>query len=232
MRFNYHCLKRRDKGIVIQFLLKILGYSRKRLERLIARHKGLGYLIPNQKTVSGFEKKYMASDIATLAVLDKIHDTLNAFMVKKLCERAYKNFGDDAFQRLATISVSHIYNLRKSSGYKNNRCHYKKTKAKKGVYIGQRRKPVNKGKPGYFRIDTVHQGDLDGQKGVYHINAVDEVTQFEVVVSVEKISEAFLLLALEELLDAFPFKIINFHSDNGSENVNKTVAKHLGKITY
>ena len=25
---------------------------------------------------------------------------------------------------------------------------------------------------------TVHQGDLDGEKGVYHINAVDEVTQF------------------------------------------------------
>jgi hypothetical protein len=26
----------------------------------------------------------------------------------------------------------------------------------------------------------VHQGDQEGHKGVYHINAVDEVTQWEV----------------------------------------------------
>ena len=66
--------------------------------------------------------------------------------------------------------------------------------------------------PGYIRIDTVHQGDQDKQKGVYHINAVDEVTQFEVICSVEKISEVYLLPVLEELLDTFPFVIINFHS--------------------
>jgi hypothetical protein len=52
---------------------------------------------------------------------------------------------------------------------------------------------VANGKPGYIRIDTVHQGDLDGCKGVYHINAVDEVTQIEIVVSVEKISEQYFM---------------------------------------
>ena len=59
----------------------------------------------------------------------------------------------------------------------------------------------------------MHQGDLDGCKGVYHINAVDEVTQFEVVASVEKISEAYLIPVLKSLLESFPFKIINFHSE-------------------
>lgn len=39
------------------------------------------------------------------------------------------------------------------------------------------------GKPGYIRVDTVYLGGLDKQKGVYHINAVDEQTQFEVVTS-------------------------------------------------
>ena len=34
--------------------------------------------------------------------------------------------------------------------------------------IGERRRPEPNGKPGYIRIDTVHQGDLDGVKGVYH----------------------------------------------------------------
>jgi hypothetical protein len=55
---------------------------------------------------------------------------------------------------------------------------------------------------------------------VYHINAVDEVTQWEAVASVEKISEACLVPALELILDGFPFRIKGFHSDNGSEFVN------------
>ena len=150
--------------------------------------------------------------------------------MKKLCERAYTVFKDNAYQRLSYISVSHIYNLRQSSGYKKHRCHYEKTKSRKSVQIGERRKPRNNGQPGYIRIDTVHQGDLDSKKGAYHINAVDEVTQFEVVASVEKISESYLIPVLEVMLEAFPFKIVNFHSDNGSEYVNATVAKLLGKL--
>jgi len=39
---------------------------------------------------------------------------------------------------------------------------------------------------------------------VYHINAVDEVTQFETVCSVEKISERYLVPALEQLLQDYP----------------------------
>jgi len=136
-----------------------------------------------------------------------------------------------SYLRLAAISVAHIYNLRQSSDYKKVRVHYEKTKSRKGVQIGERRKPQANGSPGYIRIDTVHQGDCDGMKGVYHINAVDEVTQFEIVVSVEQISEAYLEPALKLLLEAFPFKIINFHSDNGSEYINKTVAKLLNKLT-
>ena len=229
-RFRYARLKRRDKGIVIQFLMKVSGYSRQQLTRMIQRYSEEGALKRYQKTVNGLEQFYTDVDIRFLAELDQRHGTPNGFMVKKLCERAYQCFDDMAYERLSYISVSHIYNLRKSLGYKKHRYHYEKTKSTKGIHIGERRKPQANGKPGYIRIDTVHQGDLDGCKGVYHINAVDEVTQFEVVVSVEKISEAYLIPALEILLAAFPFNIINFHSDNGSEYVNKTVAKLLGKL--
>ena len=76
----------------------------------------------------------------------------------------------------------------------------------------------------------MHQGDLDVIKGVYHINAVDEVTQFEIVASVEKISEAYLIPILEQIIEHFPFKIISLHSDNGSEYINFTVAKLLKKL--
>lgn len=96
--------------------------------------------------------------------------------------------------------------------------------------IGERRKPQPAGQPGFLRIDTVHQGDWDKQKGVYHINAVDEVTQFQVVCTVEKISEAYLIPALEQLFAAFPFRILGFHSDNGSEYINGRVAALLGKL--
>jgi transposase InsO family protein len=96
--------------------------------------------------------------------------------------------------------------------------------------IGERRKPHPAGQPGFLRIDTVHQGDWDKQKGVYHLNAVDEVTQFQVVCTVEKISEAYLLHALEQLLQAFPFPIQGFHSDNGSEYINGRVAALLRKL--
>ena len=82
-----------------------------------------------------------------------------------------------------------------------------------------------------MRIDTVHQGDSDKAKGIYHINIVDEVVQWEIVGCVEKISEYYLeKLLLEDLLEEFPFKIINFHSDNGSEFVNKVAARLLNKL--
>ena len=87
--------------------------------------------------------------------------------------------------------------------------------------------------PRHLRVDSVHQGDeLAGQgvTGVYHINLVDEVTQWECVVAVEKISEHYLLPALTDVLPQFPFVIHGFHSDNGGEFINKVVAKLLKKL--
>ena len=79
-------------------------------------------------------------------------------------------------------------------------------------------------------MDSVHQGDLDGRKGVYEVNLVDEVTQYEFVAAVEGISERFLLPALEALIEAFPFEIKGFHADNGSEYINYRVARLLRKL--
>jgi hypothetical protein len=79
-------------------------------------------------------------------------------------------------------------------------------------------------------VDTVHQGDREGVKGVYHINAVDEVTQWQVVGCTPAISEAWLEPLLGSMLQQFPFVIQGFHSDNGSGFVNHTVANLLGKL--
>jgi hypothetical protein len=133
------------------------------------------------------------------------------------------------FVRLAGISVAHLYNLRGSSKYRKQAAVFQPTRPT-AVSIGERRKPDPGGRPGFLRVDTVHQGDWDGAKGVYHINAVDTVTQWQVVGCVSKISEAYLIPVLEAMLQQFPFRILGFHADNGSEFINHTVAKLLQKL--
>ncbi len=95
-------------------------------------------------------------------------------------------------ERLAGISASHIYNLRASRTYRTQRTVVARTKAS-AVAVGVRRAPPPGGRPGFLRVDTVHQGDRDGAKGVYLVNIVDQVTQYEYVGAVENISERFLV---------------------------------------
>lgn len=229
-RFAYTRLKRREKGVVRKFLMKVSGYSRQQITRLITQYSNSNTIVRQQRTENGFKRRYTTEDIQLLAKVDELHEQPNGLRVKKLCERAYEQFCEEAYKRLSNISVAHIYNLRQTKTYQRSNKSYSKTKSKPGVNIGQRCKPKANGVPGYIRIDTVHQGDSGKIKGVYHINAVDEVTQYEVVVTVEKISERYLIPALEILLKTFPFKIINFHSDNGSEYINKNVAELLQKL--
>jgi len=228
-RFRYLGLSRQGKGVVIRYLMKISGYSRQQLTRLIAQYRKTGRLRRRQRTVAGFKPRYTERDIRLLAAMDERHGTPCGPAVKKLCERACGLFGQTEYTTLASISVSHLYNLRKSLSYTRQRRHFEKTQPRPSK-IGERRKPQPNGQPGYIRIDSVHQGDLDKQKGVYHINAVDEVTQFEVVCTVEKISERYLIPALAQLLETFPFTLLGFHSDNGSEYINKRVAELLEKL--
>jgi len=229
VRFWYLNLGKKDKGLVRRYLEKVTGYSRPQLNRLIAQYRDTGEIRRSQRTTNGFPRRYDSRDITLLAELDDLHDGLSGTTTKKLCERAYTIHEDHRFEHLSEISVSHIYNLRGSREYRNARKVFHKTRPTK-ITIGQRGKPHPQGSPGYLRVDTVHQGDKDGKKGVYHINATDEVTQFEIVVTVEKISEHYLLPALRALLEQFPFKIINFHADNGSEFINHKVATLLNTL--
>jgi transposase InsO family protein len=229
VKFRYTALDKRSKGVVVRFLIKITGYSRQQITRLIKQYRDTGKIERQQRTYQGFERLYNVEDVRLLAALDERHNTPSGPAAKKLCERAHTLFKQTEYQRLAGISVAHLYNLRKSTAYLRQRFTFEKTRPKAAL-IGERKKPQANGQPGFIRIDTVHQGDQDKQKGVYHINAVDEVTQFEVVCTVERISEQYLLPAIEQLLDGFPFVIQGFHSDNGSEYINYKVAKLLQKL--
>ena len=176
-----------------------------------------------------FATQYTAEDIALLAGVDRDHGRLSGPATRRILERAYQRFGEKQYERLAQISVAHLYNLRASARYRNQAAVFEPTQSTTTA-IGQRRKPDPQGRPGYLRVDTVHQGDHDGTKGVYHINAVDAVTQWQVVGCTEKISERYLLPVLEAVLAQFPFVIRGFHADNGSEYINHRVAHMLRKL--
>lgn len=229
-RFGYVQLKRSDKAIVLRFLERVSGYSRQQIARLVKRGSERRAMTKRYRgSRTSFARTYTGADILLLAKTDTLHSTLSGLATKKLMERAYGLFGDVRYQRLADISVAHLYNLRKRPSYQHQRQVWTKTRPT-GIPIGERRAPAPNNRPGYLRVDSVHQGDQDGIKGVYHINAVDCVTQYEGVATCERISEAFLIPVLEALLQSFPFVILGFHTDNGSEYINRDVAKLLNKL--
>jgi hypothetical protein len=178
---------------------------------------------------AAFARKYTAEDIALLVEMDRVHEDVCGPAVAHLLHRAYHLFGDARYERLADLSVSHLYNLRKSTGYQQQRTTFVGTRSVKNT-IGVRKAPATDGRAGFVRIDTVHQGDQDGVKGVYHITCVDAVTQWQVQACVQGISEVYLLPVLALVLTQFPFVVLGFHSDNGSEYINHQVAKLLEKL--
>jgi len=213
VRFGYLWLAKKQKGLVRRYIRQLSGYSYPQMDRLIEQFRKTGQIRRRQRTVKGFETRYTRADVRLLADVDRLVDDVSGTTAKTFYQRALEVHGDQRFARLVGISVSHIYNLRKTTDYQRCRHKFTKTHGAK-VSIGERCKPRPNGAPGHLRVDSVHQGDMDGRKGVYHINAVDEVTQWEVVVTVERISEQFMLPALRSLLEQFPFLIKGFHADN------------------
>lgn len=228
-RFHYFSESKKNRGIIKDYVALMTGYSDGQTDKLIHRKKKFGRVFLKERTQHRFPKKYEAADVARLADTTAVCGHPNGKAMKQMMIDMYQLYGDARFERLRHISVSHFYNLRQTNIFQSRMLNYAKTRPVK-VNIGTRRKPQPFGKPGYLRVDSVHQGDRDKAKGVYHINLVDEVTQWEIVGCVEGISEQFLAPLLEELLRLFPFVILGFHSDNGSEYINKVVASLLNKL--
>ena len=226
---KYLGLAKKDKGIVRRYLVKISGLSKAQITRLIARWRKRGVIEPRASRRHRFPHRYTPADIQLLAETDAAHEGLSAPAVRRILEREFKVHRQAQYERRASISASHIYNLRRTRAYREHHVHHTKTRAS-AVSIGERRKPDPRGQPGFVRVDTVHQGESPKGKGLYHINAVDTVTQWQVVGCCETISEAHLLPVLEAILHQFPFRIQGFHSDNGSEFLNYKVQKLLNKL--
>ena len=231
VRFKYHFgLSRAGKGLVREFLAKVTGYSDAQLSRLIAQQRRTGRIRDHRlrPPARPFATVYTTADAVLLAEVDEAFGQLSGPATKRILWRQYHVFGDERFERLAGISNGHIYNLRGRRAYRSARTTFRATRGAISS-IGKRRRPRPEGRPGFVRVDTVHSGDLGGEKGVYVI-MVDEVTQFQQLAVVPRITEHFMVPVLVALVGALPFRVLGFHADNGSEYVNHRVAAMLNKL--
>jgi transposase len=220
---------KKERGRVRALVEKITGRSTAQVTRWIRKYLDSGTVAVKAQQRRRFPRKYSAEDVALLAGVDRAHECLSGPATKHILQREHEQFGKQEYARLAQISVAHLYNLRRGVSYRKQTGEFERTRPN-AILLGERRKPEPRNRPGFLRVDTVHQGDWDGAKGVYHINAVDTVTQWQVVGCVSKISEQYLVPVLEAILHQFPFQILSFHSDNGSEFINHTVARLLEKM--
>ncbi len=220
-----------EKHIVFKLLKFFTGYSISHLKKLSSKWRNGTLKYNPSQNRNKFSRKYFSTDIALLIKTDIAHHCLSGQATKRILSREFEVFNNTDYANISNISVGHIYNIRnKNKQYdSSNAIFFKTTKAVQNS-IGIRRKPVPNGKPGYLRVDTVHQGDYAGNKGVYHINIVDEVTQFEFIATIPHITEKYLRPIMEELLKLFPFVIFEFHADNGSEYINKYTLNLLNKL--
>ncbi len=226
---EYQRQGKKERGVIRAYLCKLTGLSQAQMTRLIRRHRAEGRVKVPRYRRRRFPRQYTNQDIALLAGVDTAHEVLSGPATRHILEREYGEYGKQEYGRLAKISVSHLYNLRQRRVYREEVAEFAKSKPKQ-VSIGERRCPDPQGQPGWIRVDTVHQGDREEGPGVYHINAVDSVTQWEVVGCTARLSERYLQPVLEAMLHQFPFVVKGFHSDNGSEFVNHRMVRLLNKL--
>ena len=196
---SYRKLGRRERGVVRQFLAKVTATSRAQLTRLIGQWMKERKIARKTAKRPSFTVRYRREDIVVLAATDAAHEDLSGPALRRILYREFAVYGKPEYERLAKISVSHLYNLRHSQTYRSQRVRVQHTQSRQ-IAIGERRKPDPRGQPGYLRVDTVHQGQQDGKAGVFHINAVDTVTQWQNIGCVETISERHMLPVLEAML--------------------------------
>jgi len=164
----------------------------------------------------------------TAAGVDRAHERLSGPATRRIMQREYEQYGKKEYQRLAQISVSHLYNLRGSACYRNQAAVFEATRPT-AIAIGERRRPEPQG----ARISAGGHGASGrlgrGQGRVSHQRG-GRGDAMASVGCASKISEACLLPVLQAVLAQFPFTILGFHADNGSEYINHRVAKLLAKL--
>src|SRR5262245_27250999 len=119
-RYKYDRLRKPDKGVVRAYLQKYTGYGSSQLTNLIAKWKTTRHVNLASYSRHTFATRYTRDDVLLLAETDTAHQLLSGQATKHILERAYTVFGQSKYVRLKDISVSHIYNLRRTFIYREH----------------------------------------------------------------------------------------------------------------
>ena len=134
------------------------------------------------------------------------------------------------FERLAKLSNSHPLQPAPEPGASGGLRHYKR-RAPRGSSDRRTAQARAQRSARLFCASTpCTRATQQRGKGTYHINAVDEVTQWEVVLATPRMCGGVARAGAGKHAAAVPVSILGFRSDNGREFINKTVARLLGKL--
>ncbi len=129
-RFDYPQRSKRERGVVLAYLRRTSGYGRAQLTRLVARwtdnrvaqHPRVKrYRAPAAPFARKYTATATATDVELLVEMDRAHEDVCGPAVAHLLQRAHTVYGDPRYERLADLSVSHLYNLRKRADYQARR---------------------------------------------------------------------------------------------------------------
>src|ERR1039457_6377695 len=155
---------KKQRGAIRAYLSKMTGLGVAQTARLIQMYIATGAVELRGYRRHEFVSKYTDGDVRLLANVDRAHERLSGPATCCILRREYERCGKAEYARLAQISVSHLYNLRNGTLYRKHAAVYQPTRPT-AVSIGERRKPNPQGRPGFLRIDTVHQGDWTATRG-------------------------------------------------------------------
>jgi hypothetical protein len=127
-RQGYHQQGRPARGLLRSYLTKMTGLSRAQVTRLIARYRRHGTVQPGVDRRHRFPQRYTRADLELMATVDEAHENLSGPATRRILEREYRQYGKPEYQRLASISVAHLYNLRQHPRYRERRLHYTQTR--------------------------------------------------------------------------------------------------------
>ena len=111
-QYKYLARPRVEKGLLRQYLRKMSGYFLAQLTRPIDQFHSTTHLRVRPYRRHRFPTKYTREDQLVLVEVDEVHDRLSGPATQAILKREYELFGREQFQRLSTISVTHLYRLR------------------------------------------------------------------------------------------------------------------------
>jgi hypothetical protein len=118
---QYQLRGKAEKGLLRIYAAKMTGLSRAQVTRLIGQYVSTGQVEEGEYLRRRFPSLYTRRDIELLAKVDETHETLSGPATQKILYREYHEYGGSKYERLARISMAHIYNLRKSGTYRKRR---------------------------------------------------------------------------------------------------------------